>query len=193
MLVRGDAGAGKSRLVEALLADATRAGTTVLAGGCVAIGGEPLRHAALIELMRAAGRDRHGVPTTRVAGLSSEEMLEELLALSDATSAPDSLLVVVEDVHWADRGTCEILTVLARHVVDRPVGLVMTCRDDELPREHPVRQFLTEVSARSSRLPLRCRPSSAAEVARLVEIQSVKVARPTIAAISARCSSLIRP
>jgi DNA-binding CsgD family transcriptional regulator len=169
VLVRGDAGAGKSRLVDALLADSTRAGTTVLAGGCVAIGGEPLRHAALIELMRAAGRDRHGVPTTRVAGLSTEEMLEELLALSDTTSTPDSLLVVVEDVHWADRGTCEILTVLARHVVDRPVGLVMTCRDDELPREHPVRQFLTEVSRAQLATPVAVPPLSAAEVARLVE------------------------
>ena len=169
LLVRGDAGAGKTRLVEALVADAQHAGTTVLAGGCVAIGGEPLRHAALIELMRAAGRARQGIAPTRVAGLSTEEMLEELLALSDAACAPESLLLVVEDVHWADRGTCEILTVLARHVVDRPVGLVMTCRDDELPREHPVRQFLTEMSRAQLATPVAVPALSAAEVAGLVE------------------------
>ena len=96
-------------------------------------------------------------------------MLEELLALSDAACAPESLLLVVEDVHWADRGTCEILTVLARHVVDRPVGLVMTCRDDELPREHPVRQFLTEMSRAQLATPVAVPALSAAEVAGLVE------------------------
>ncbi|MGH8977711.1 MAG: ATP-binding protein, partial [Acidimicrobiia bacterium] len=169
VLVRGDAGAGKSRLVEAVVSDAGRAGTTVLASGCVAVGGEPLRHAALIELMRAARRARLDVATARVAGLSTEEMLEELLALVDATTAPESRLLIVEDVHWADRGTCEILTVLARHVVERPVGLVMTCRDDELPRGHPVRQFLTEVSRAQLATPIAVPPLSAADVARLVE------------------------
>ena len=167
LLVRGDAGAGKTRLVRELATEAPRAGTTVLIGGCVAIGGEPLRHAALMELVRAARQDESG--SGSVAGLSTEEMLEELLVLVERVRGPDSLVLVVEDLHWADRGTCEILTVLARHVLDRPVGVVMTCRDDELPREHHVRQFLTELLRAQLATPVVASPLSAADVARLVE------------------------
>ena len=79
LLLRGDAGGGKTRLVTELASEARAAGTTVLAGGCVALGDEPLRHAALIELLRAAmpSGGAEG-PASAVAGLPTEQVLGAL-------------------------------------------------------------------------------------------------------------------
>ena len=130
LLLRGEAGAGKTRLARELAADARRDGTEVIVGACVAVGEEPLRLAALAEIVRS-----QAVPPA--GGLATDAMLERVLTLVDELSAAAPLLLVVEDLHWADRGTCEILTVLCRHAHGRPAGIVMTCRDDELPRAAP--------------------------------------------------------
>jgi ATP/maltotriose-dependent transcriptional regulator MalT len=183
LLLRGDAGGGKTRLVTELASEARAAGTAVLSGGCVALGDEPLRHAALIELLRAAApSDLTDGPASAVAGLPTEQVLERLLAVVDAIHTPDSLVLVFEDIHWADRGTCEILTVLARHVVDHPVGLVMTCRE-ELPRDHHVRQFLTELGRGQLVTPVAVPPLTPAEVARFVEALLGDVDAVTVASV----------
>jgi DNA-binding NarL/FixJ family response regulator/tetratricopeptide (TPR) repeat protein len=201
-LVRGDAGTGKSRLVAELIDAARHDHTAVLAGGCVAVGGEPLRHAALIELVRAAGTPgpparaaglrgpnaeaglrgpnaeagsgeraarRDDQPVVGIAGLTSEAVLEHLLALLDRLLARGTVLVVVEDLHWADRGTCEILSVLARHAAHRRLAVVVTCRDDELPHGHLVRNVMAELGRGPRATGIELGPLSAAEVARLVE------------------------
>ena len=180
---RGDAGGGKTRLVTELATEARAAGTTVLMGGCVALGDEPLRHAALIELLRAArAADGAEGQASAVSGLPTEQVLERLLAVVDAVEPPESLVLVFEDIHWADRGTCEILTVLARHVVDHPVGLVMTCRE-ELPRDHHVRQFLTELGRGQLVTPVAVPPLTPAEVARFVEALLGDVDAVTVAGV----------
>jgi predicted ATPase/DNA-binding CsgD family transcriptional regulator len=139
VLVTGEAGIGKSRLTRELAADARDRGWAIAEGRCVAVGGEPMRRAALLDLLRTPGS-----PQT-TSGASTEELLERVLALVDTASSPTPLLVIVEDLHWADRATCEVLMVLARHVAERPSCLVLTSRDDELPRGHHVRGFLAEL------------------------------------------------
>src|SRR4029079_14913729 len=101
--------------------------------------------------------------------LSTEEMLERLLGLLDAVEVAASLLLVVEDVHWGDRSTCEILTVLTRHVAGGPVGVVMTSRDDEVAPDHDVRRFLTELLRSTVVRHVRVDAFSAAESARFIE------------------------
>jgi predicted ATPase len=54
---------------------------------------------------------------------------------------------VVEDVHWADEATLDVLGNLARRIADLPAVLVLTYRDDELTREHPLQQLLGQASA----------------------------------------------
>ena len=104
----------------------------MLVGGCVALGDEPLRHAALIELLRAASQQREGEEAAAtVAGLATEQLLERLLTLVDDIDTSAPAILVVEDLHWADQGTCgNSSRVLARHIADRPAGLVLTCRED---------------------------------------------------------------
>ena len=140
-LVTGEAGIGKSRLVREIAAEAAERGWDVVEGRCVAVGEEPLRRAALAELLRAGS----AATSSSTAHASTEELLERILALVDEATPDRPRLVVVEDVHWADRATCEVLMVLARHVTTRPALLLLTSRDDELPRGHPVRGFLAEL------------------------------------------------
>ena len=82
-------------------------------------------------------------------------MLTALRAELDWAGHPT--ILVVEDVHWADEATLDVLGYLARRIADLPAVLVLTYRDDELTREHPLQQLLGQASAsgRVRRLPLR--------------------------------------
>ena len=51
-------------------------------------------------------------------------------------------MLVVEDVHWADEATLDVLKFLVRRISALPVLLVLTYRDDELTRDHPLQQLL---------------------------------------------------
>ena len=104
LAIVGEAGIGKSRLVR----DVTSGAGAVHEGRCIALGGEPLRHAALVDLLRNAG------PTEgTLAGATTEQLLERMLGLVDFGTEELPIILVVEDVHWADRATCEVLMVLA--------------------------------------------------------------------------------
>ncbi|MEV1021268.1 AAA family ATPase [Streptomyces sp. NPDC050264] len=149
VLVLGEAGIGKSSLVRALPRVLPR-GARLLVGHCddLATGRPlgPLRDlvgsvgAELARALRDAG-DRHRV----------HEALHAELA-----GGPHPAVLVVEDVHWADEASLDALRYLVRRVEGLPAVLVLTYRDDELGRGHPLRQLLGLVSgaARVHRLPL---------------------------------------
>ncbi len=66
------------------------------------------------------------------------------------------MLLVVEDLHWADRSTREALAFLARSLTGERVLVVVTYRPDELHRRHPLRPLLAELELRprARRVPL---------------------------------------
>ncbi|MFF4054531.1 ATP-binding protein [Streptomyces sp. NPDC001668] len=145
VLVFGEAGIGKSSLVRAL-PEHLPAGTRILVGECDDLATRrplgPFRD--LIGSVGGAlagavteGGDRHRV---------HEALLEELRGA----------VLVVEDVHWADEASLDALRFLVRRAERLPALLVLTYRDDELSREHPLRQLLGQVSRapRVHRLPL---------------------------------------
>ncbi|WP_328745112.1 AAA family ATPase [Streptomyces sp. NBC_00285] len=145
VLVLGEAGIGKSSLVKAL-PDHLPHDMRVLVGECDDLATRrplgPFR-----DLIGSVGReladavteggDRHRV---------HEALLEELRGA----------VLVVEDVHWADEASLDALRFLVRRMERLPALLVLTYRDDELSREHPLRQLLGQVSRapRVHRLPL---------------------------------------
>ena len=81
-------------------------------------------------------------------------------------------VVVLEDVHWADEGTLDVLRLLGRRLRSTPALVIASYRDDELARSHPLRVVLGEV-ARSDASRLRLDPLSADAVARLAEPHGV--------------------
>jgi predicted ATPase len=83
----------------------------------------------------ARGADGPGVPG---------RLFELLLGVLHRLAEPSGLLVVAEDLHWADQSTRDLLGFLHRNLRG-PVALVLTYRSDELHRRHPLRPFLAEL------------------------------------------------
>ncbi|HYO44643.1 MAG TPA: AAA family ATPase [Candidatus Limnocylindrales bacterium] len=184
VVVRGEAGIGKSRLVReagASLPD----GTLVLTGDCLDIGMGGLPYLPIVEAFRrfartsdratveqifghtdgnlgllfpesvdARGPDRSASPSDpgvvpSPAGLSSglaqARLFELVLDRLGALSAPGGAVLVIEDVHWIDRATRDLLTFLARNLTDERLAVVLTVREGDLPRSHPILVWLAEL------------------------------------------------
>jgi DNA-binding CsgD family transcriptional regulator/tetratricopeptide (TPR) repeat protein len=160
VLVSGEAGVGKSALVNAFCSDA--AGARVLVGSCDGLWTpRPLGPFADIA-MAVGGRLERVVRGREPVQSVFEALVEEL------RSGRDTVLVL-EDVHWADEATLEVMLLLGRRVERLGVSVVVTYRSDELPRMHPLRVVLGDVATAAGvvRLPLEpLSPEAVAELAR---------------------------
>jgi DNA-binding CsgD family transcriptional regulator len=171
-VVVGDAGVGKSRLVQEFCATVD---ATVLQGGCVDLGVGTLPYGPIIEAFRrlAAAEGRSHGPVrrdlTEVAGLlpmlSGRGSIAEgdraalygaVLALLERLAATRPVILLVEDVHFADRSTLDLLAFLTQMLRERPVLLVTTVRRDGLEPDRPALRWLSETtrSQRASRIDL---------------------------------------
>ncbi len=149
LLVGGEAGIGKTTLTRWLLAEAEEQGAIVLSGGCYDLTTTP-PYGPWIELFRAWLSDARlpALPESlrpggSLTGIGSQSALFELVAdtIPDG-SAEQPLVLLLEDLHWADQASLDLLRYLARLVSDWRVLLVVTYRDDELTRRHPLYQIL---------------------------------------------------
>ena len=179
MLVAGEAGIGKTRLVTEALGHAAGLGAVALIGGCLDVGEGVLAYAPVVEALRPLAGLLGPAELERVLGGAQDELARLIpeLGPSDAAGpdgplAPSRLfelllgmlhriaertpvLLVVEDLHWADQSTRDLLGFLVRNL-RAGVALVLTCRSDELRPGHPLRPFLAELNrgGRAERLEL---------------------------------------
>jgi DNA-binding CsgD family transcriptional regulator len=160
VLVGGEAGVGKSRLVAELSACANADGDRILAGQCVGFDEATIPLLPVIDALRGLGDGGQDLLEARLAPMSAagppaglHPLVLDRLAAAAAT-AP--ILLVVEDIHWADRSTLELLAYLARRFGDERVLVVATYRSDEVDRRERVRRFLADVAtaAHAQRLAL---------------------------------------
>ena len=193
VLVAGEAGVGKTRLVTEFTTRAGAGGASVLVGGCVALVEGELAYAPLVEALRGLLQRLEPAAVTRLlAGDRGElaRLLPELAELDRrsperglggeagrlrlfgalhrllarlAGGAP--VVLVVEDLHWADRSTLEFLAYLVRNLRQERLLLVGTWRSDELPHGHPVRRWLAEQHRNSRVEELELQPLSHGELA----------------------------
>jgi DNA-binding CsgD family transcriptional regulator len=197
VLLGGEAGVGKTRLATEFAARQAGTGTRVLVGGCVPLADGELPFAPAVEALRDLVGQVGVEPVRALAGPSWAELGRLLPALGDpgrAGPAPppepadqlrlfelllgllgtladrDPLVVVVEDVHWADRSTRDLLAFLARNLRRQRVVLVVTHRSDE-PERPWLGPFLAELGrAGGERLELGRlgRTESAAQMAAIL-------------------------
>ena len=200
VLVSGDAGIGKSRLVAELAATAEDAGRLVVAGHCVGAGGAALAWLPFVEVVGQIARStgaleetirRHDALAAVQPGGTPEALdadpgriAEAVHALLTTAAGERPLLVVIEDVHWADHSSRDLLTLLLTRGFSAPVTLVVTYRRDDLHRTHP----LQEVLAVWTRLPLVTRidlePLGPAQMRRLVtDLEQAPTATREVSAI----------
>ncbi|WP_236045991.1 ATP-binding protein [Paractinoplanes ovalisporus] len=161
VLVGGEAGVGKTRLVEEFRRGLAPEPARVLAGQCLELGEEGLPFApfagALRELVRAEGREVLDGHERELARLLPELgpppegdvrrglLFEAVAALFGRLSAEQPLVLVLEDLHWSDRSTRDLIGFLVRAARLPQLLLVATYRTDELHRGHPLRPFLGEL------------------------------------------------
>ncbi len=151
LLVGGDAGIGKTALVNAVLHRARERGFTVLVGHCLDIDdGVALRSVreALRQAILGRSDDELGPLTRRLSpylrGDSDAATVDELGLVVGELVADGPVLVVLEDLHWADRSTIDFAAAVAR-TARGPLGLLLTYRSDEIGRRHPFRQALVDL------------------------------------------------
>ena len=157
LLVAGEAGIGKTSLVRSFC-QGLDPRTAILAGAC-----DPLSTPRpLGPLLDLAGEHGELSDLVRLGAPPSDVFS----ALHDALAGQPTVLVL-EDLHWADEATLDVLRLLVRRVETLPVLVVGTYRDDGLDRAHPVRVLLGDLATMAAVRRLRLDPLSADAVARL--------------------------
>ena len=149
VLVLGEAGIGKTSLVHAFLA-ATVGRARVLAGAC-----EDLLTPRALGPLRDAARSAANGPLAAALSPRADPDLVFPAVSEELASPPSPAILVIEDVHWADGATLDVLRYLGPRVPDLPAVLLVSYRDDALTREHPLRGVLGVLgSAAATRLQL---------------------------------------
>ncbi|MFE2302754.1 AAA family ATPase [Streptomyces sp. NPDC059445] len=167
-LLGGEAGVGKTRFLEEFSGAATREGAVVASGGCVEIGADGLPFAPFSTALRAlrralpdelaaaaAGQEEELArllpelaPTPRGRQYEEDGMarLFELTArLLERVAADRTVVVVLEDLHWADASTRHLLAYLFRTLRSGRLVVIATYRADDIHRRHPLRPLLAEL------------------------------------------------
>jgi DNA-binding CsgD family transcriptional regulator/tetratricopeptide (TPR) repeat protein len=168
VLVSGDAGVGKTRLVAELSAGAASRGFTVLSGHCAELAdtvpylplADALRDAVTGPAARGAVADAlaarpvlsrllpdrsAGPAGGDVPGLAQQQLFGAVLGLLAELAEAAPVLLVLEDLHWADRSTRDLVTFLSRVLHRERIALVATYRTDDMHRRHPLRPVVAEL------------------------------------------------
>ncbi|MGQ4401467.1 AAA family ATPase [Streptomyces hayashii] len=167
LLIGGEAGVGKTRLVEEFASAAGRRGAVVALGGCVEIGADGLPFAPFSTALRAlrralpdelaacaAGQEQELARLLPELGQSrtgrhDEEGMARLFELTarllERVAAEHTVVLVLEDLHWADASTRHLLSYLLRTLRTGRLVVLATYRADDIHRRHPLRPLLAEL------------------------------------------------
>jgi DNA-binding CsgD family transcriptional regulator/tetratricopeptide (TPR) repeat protein len=183
VLVAGEAGVGKSRLVGELIGRAAASGATALVGACLDTGEGGLPFAPFSEALRGLARvlgpeataDLVGPAAGPLARLTPDlgppmgvvdgdadpagrqsRLFDSVLGVLGRLADERPVILVLEDLHWADGSTRDLVRFLVRNLREERLLLVGTYRSDELHRRHPLMPLLSELgrSERVERLEL---------------------------------------
>jgi DNA-binding CsgD family transcriptional regulator len=164
VLVAGEAGVGKSRLVNELAARVPEP-ALVLVGQCFDLVDRAFPFGPIVQVLRALHRTLDEAMLDAVVGPGRDELaallpelhtparegivpgalFEQLLGVFERLAERVPTLLVLEDIHWADRSTRELFVYLARTLRAAPMVLLGTYRSDDVHRRHPLRGLLVEL------------------------------------------------
>jgi DNA-binding CsgD family transcriptional regulator/tetratricopeptide (TPR) repeat protein len=213
MLLAGDAGVGKTRLLLEFADRAQQRGSRVLVGGCVELGDIGVAYLPVVDALRGLADDpdeaelvaevaatapglgrllpevaRSG-PTAALVGdgLEQLQVFDAVRALLLRRSQRSPVVLVLEDLHWADRASRDLIAFLARTLRTGRVTVVASYRSDELHRRHPLRPLLGELVRLPGVERLELAPFSRVELAAHLEaVAGVPLAADRLEGIYAR-------
>jgi len=164
LLVSGDAGVGKSRLAAELAAIARSEGHLVLTGRCLDTAEAALPYLPFAEVTRGLAEhdpqlvdghaalrrllpdhQTHAETAGQDRDLGQLQLFDALFAALGEAALRQPAVVVVEDLHWADRSSRDLLAFLLARLARQRLLLVGTLRSDDLHRRHPLRPLLAEL------------------------------------------------
>jgi DNA-binding CsgD family transcriptional regulator/tetratricopeptide (TPR) repeat protein len=213
VLLSGDAGIGKTRLLAETTARARDLGWRVLVGHCLGEAGQSMpylpfgemlgrleaaepdtvealirEHASLAGLFPGRRRRPIEAAEDRVLGaVDQTELVEAAHSALEDLARDLPVLVVVEDVHWADQSSRDLLTLLFTRGFAGRVSIVASYRSDDLHRRHPLRATLAHWSRLGDLRRLDLAPLSDAAVRELVYgVQSRPLSEPEVTAVVER-------
>ncbi len=166
-LISGDAGVGKTRLVGELTVRAAERGFLVLSGRCAELG-DSIPYLPLADALREGSTGPAAAPLAEalaarpvlsrllpdrpadladgeISGLAQQQLFGAVLGLLAELAAAQPVLLILEDLHWADRSTRDLITFLSRVLHRERVAVVATFRTDDLHRRHPLRPVVAEL------------------------------------------------
>jgi DNA-binding CsgD family transcriptional regulator len=172
--VAGESGVGKTRLVNELSHRAKELDARTMCGDCVELGEGELPYAPLVAALRPLARDddptlrglpeqaraelatllpelgggappANGSRAEDSAGSAQRRLFEALLTLLERLGREQTILLLLEDIHWADSSTRSFLAFVARAMSTERTLVVCTYRSDEMHRRHPLRPLLAEL------------------------------------------------
>ncbi len=159
VLIGGEAGIGKTALAEALCVEAADQGALVLVGRCYDLAETPPYGPWAEALGRAPRGDvQSALPDLAGDGATSQAAIfGQVRAALAALAARQPLLLLLEDLHWADPASLDLLRIAGRDLADLPLLLLVTYRADEVADDHPLAVLLPLLvrEARAARLDLR--------------------------------------
>lgn len=178
ILLGGDAGIGKTRLLSEFVGGCTE---RVLWGGCLPLGERGVPYLPLIEMMRSLDEDTRSSLSPALAVFAPGDRREStggartrahlfqgVIEFLEQLAAAAPLIVVVEDGHWADRSTRDLLDFVLSQLRNQRIMLVVSFRTDDLPTDHPLRPTLVEWMRRAAVTRVDLEPLTAEEGLQLV-------------------------
>ena len=211
VLLPGEAGVGKTRLLREFLAVARDRGATALLGACVEISAGDLPFVPFRSVLRQMLRDRSEqgmaallgptwqhlhvlLPELAPAhpadeGLEAPHAFEVMAAVVDVLVRERPLVLAVDDAQWADQSTLQLLRFLSKANLRQPLLLVVAYRGEELPADPPRRKAFEELS-RSADDVVTVSPLSVDQVATLVDHIGVELSPSSRTRLQQRCGGL---
>src|SRR5215469_199995 len=151
-LVSGDAGMGMTRLVAELATVAAARGFMVLSGRCAELG-DSVPYLPLADALAARpvlglllpDRNNTELAGGDSPGMAQQQLFGAMLGMLAELAETTPVLLVLEDMHWADRSTRDLLTFLSRVLHREQIAVIATYRTDDLHRGHPLRAVAAEL------------------------------------------------
>ena len=197
-IIRGEAGMGKTRLAETMIDRARRSDVLVVVGHCTPVSGGELPFGPFVQMLSQIAAAPRGLEETAGTTWDQLKAVMTVPGRSSGVAAPDvglersrlftsvlwalhhlgetqTVMVVIEDIHWADSSSLDLLNYLARTAAQKRLLVLLTCRDEALSRSPITRRAVGDLSRASLSRQIQLHPLTPAEVRQLIAASDVSL------------------